>query len=211
MLFAVVEIHLHIGDRKSAIGAGRTSGLHALFHRWHEDTIHVVADQRLGEDHAAIRWERLDAHPNLGKLPRAAGLFLVAVFRFAAATDGGAVGNPRLDELHIHVEAALEFLGDDLELQPALAGNNGLPDLRLEVIIKRGILLAQCGESFAELVEIRLGLGDQRPAGVGRREFDDRQCDLAAGGAKRVAGAGGAKFHHRADIAGMQRRHRLAG
>ena len=50
----------------------------------------------------------------------------MAVLRVALALDGLAIGNARLDQLDLHVEAAFELLGDDLELQLALAGNNRL-------------------------------------------------------------------------------------
>jgi hypothetical protein len=167
VLFAIVEIHFHIGDREAAVGAGGAGGLHAFFHRWHEHAVHVAAHQRLGEDHAAIGWQRFDAHPNLGELPGAAGLFLVAVFRFAAAADGRAVGNPRLDEFHIHVEAALEFLGDDLELQPALAGNNRLPDLRLEVKSKVGSSSRSAESPSPSLLRSDLDLATSAPRVLG--------------------------------------------
>ena len=53
------------------------------FHRRHKDAVHVLAGQRFGEFDAGIARQRLDLHPDLGKLPRAAGLFLVAVFGIA--------------------------------------------------------------------------------------------------------------------------------
>ncbi len=190
MLFAIVEIHLHVGDGESAVGAGGAGGLHALFDGRHEHAVHVAADQRLREHHAAFRRQRLDAHPHLGELAGAAGLFLVPVFGLAAPGNGGPIGNPRLDQIHLHIEAPFEFLRHDLELQLALAGNNRLADLRIEVIIEGRVLLAQGGEALAEFVQVRPRFGDQRAAGVRRGKIHGLQRDLACGGAQRVAGRG---------------------
>jgi hypothetical protein len=61
------------------------------------------------------------------------------------AGNGRTVGNPWFHQLDIHIEAALEFLGHDLELQPSLAGDDRLADRRIEVEIKCRVLFTQGG------------------------------------------------------------------
>ena len=79
MHLAVVKINLHVrhaaaGD--DALGAGL---IHALLDGRHEIAVHVLANERVGELHSGIARPGFDAHPDLGELSRAAGLFFVAI------------------------------------------------------------------------------------------------------------------------------------
>ena len=124
--FAVVKVDLHVHHAvagEDAVGAGAVD---SLFHGRHEHTIHVLADQGLGELHPVITWCGLEAHPHLGELAGAAALLFVPVLCRAVVPDGFAEGNLRGGQLHLNVEPFLDSLHGHLQMQFALAGNDRL-------------------------------------------------------------------------------------
>jgi hypothetical protein len=79
----------------------RAGGHDAFLDGGDEDAVDVLAGEGFGEFDAAVAFLGFDAHPDFGELAGAAGLFLVAVFGFAAAFDGFAVGDFGFDEVEI--------------------------------------------------------------------------------------------------------------
>ena len=80
MHFAVVKINLYIHHAvtgKNTLGAGL---LRALLDGRHERAVHVLSDERIGELQSRVARFGFDAHPDFGKLARAAGLLFMAVF-----------------------------------------------------------------------------------------------------------------------------------
>ena len=110
---AVVKINLHVGHAAAGENALVANLRHAFLDRRHKVAVHVLADERLGELHAAVARPGFDAHPDFGKLARAAGLLLVAVFGIAFAADGFAVFHARRFEVHVDVVPAAQAVGDD--------------------------------------------------------------------------------------------------
>ena len=77
-----------------------------------------------------------DAHPHLGKLAGAAALFLVPVLGLTVVSDGFAEGNLRGGQIHLDVEPFLDALHGHLQVQFALAGDDGLVQLGVDVILE---------------------------------------------------------------------------
>ena len=134
--FAVVKVDLHVhhavaGD--DAVGAGAVD---AFLHGGHEHAVHILADEGVSEFHTMVAWCGLDAQPHLGELAGAAALFFVTVLCLAVVPDGFAEGNLWGGQLDLDVEPFLDPLHGHLQVQLALAGDDGLVQLRVDVILE---------------------------------------------------------------------------
>src|SRR4051812_49319668 len=109
--FAVVEINLHVDDPITRDDPLLARLVHAFFHGRHESAVDVLAHERLLELQAGVARLRLDAHPDLGELARAAGLLFVAILGLAFRLDRFAIPHARLREFDVHAVAAAQALG----------------------------------------------------------------------------------------------------
>ena len=134
--FAVIKVDLHVdhavaGD--DAVGAGAVD---AFLHGGHEHAVHILADEGVGEFHTMVAWCGLDAQPHLGELAGAAALFFVTVLCLAVVPDGFAEGNLWGGQLDLDIEPFLDPLHGHLQVQLALAGDDGLVQLGVDVILE---------------------------------------------------------------------------
>ena len=99
-----------------------TAGMYSLRHRAADD-----ACSRTRCPRCAAVGSNSDLH--LGILARAAGLLLVGVDLGVRLADGLAIGHLRRADVGIHAILATQPVDDDLEMQLAHAGQDGLPGL----------------------------------------------------------------------------------
>ena len=88
----------------------------------------------------------------------AAGLAHEAAFGFDFAANGLAIGDLRLADRGVHFELAQQAIDDNLQMQLAHPGDQGLPGLRVAVDAEGRIFLGQLVERLAQLVLVGLGL-----------------------------------------------------
>lgn len=145
VLFAVIKIDQHIGHRTAgqhALGAGFA---YTFLHGRDKTTADILPHERFSKHDAAVARERFHAQPNLGEYAGAAGLFFVTMARFTGFLNGLAIGNPRFLQFHRHAIFILQSLGNDPQMQFALAGQDRLAALGVDAIHERRILLVQGG------------------------------------------------------------------
>ena len=94
-------------------------------------------------------------------------------FDLGAGTDGLAVGNLRRTDIGLDLELAPHAINDDIEVQLAHTGDDGLTGLFVGVHAERRIFLRQTTERDAHLLLVALGLGLDR-------DRDDRLRELHA-------------------------------
>src|SRR5215207_7553025 len=88
--------------------------------------------------------EGLDADLNLGELARATGLLLVGVVRaLDNLADRLAVGHLGLADVGLDVELAAHAVDQDLQVELAHAGDDGLTGLLVQADLERRVLLGQ--------------------------------------------------------------------
>ena len=139
---------------------------------------------------AAARAEGLHLDGDLGELAGAARLLLVGVGHLVDRLgDGLAVGDLGLAHGGIDPELAQHPVDDDLEVQLAHAGDDGLAGVLIGADLEGGVLLGQRLERLAHLLLVDLGLGLDRHVDDRLREDELLQRDLAARRRQRVAGA----------------------
>src|SRR5919112_271561 len=173
----------------------RVAGEDAVLHR----VLHALVDRRdvLPRDAAtgdlvlelvgrAVGRDRegLDADLDLGELARATGLLLVRVVRaLDGLADRLAVGHLRLADVGLDVELAAHAVDQDLQVELAHAGDDGLTGLLVEADLERRVLLGELLDGRAQLLLVALGLrldghrDDRR--GEGHRLQDDRVLRVA--------------------------------
>ena len=134
--FAVVKVDLDIHHAVAGEDAVCGGAVNALLDGGHEYSVDILANKGLGEFDAVVAGSRLDAHPHFGELAGASTLFLVAVLGLTVAADGFAERNLRGGEFHLDVETFLDALHGDLQVQLALAGDDGLVKLGVDVVLE---------------------------------------------------------------------------
>ena len=104
--------------------------------------------------------QRLEGHLHLGVLARATGLLLVGVVELLdGATDRLAVGHLRLADVGLDLELATHAVHEDVEVELAHAGDDGLAGLLVVVDLEGRVLLGELLDRRAELLLVALGLG----------------------------------------------------
>ena len=107
----------------------------------------------------ALAGVRLERDLDDGELAGATGLLDVAVLdRLDRLGDRLAVGHLRLADGGVDVELAHHAVDEDLEVQLAHAGDDGLAGLLVGADAERRVLVGQRLERLAELVLVVLGL-----------------------------------------------------
>ncbi len=125
----------------------------------------------------------------------------MAILGFGAALDGFAITNARFGEFDFDFVAALQALRDDLQVQFALAGDNGLVQLGIDLVKEGGIFVVQRGQAGGDLVFLTLGVKLERGMNIGSGILHFRQDDRIFGSAERVAGVGVLKLDEGANVA----------
>ncbi len=133
MHLAVVKINLHIHDPIACQDALTARVVDAFFHGRHEHTIHILADQRVGELQAGVARPGFNTHPDFGELAGATGLFLVTILRVGARFDGFAVADFRFDQFDIDFVPAFQAVHHHAQMQIALGGDHCLVQLRVHM------------------------------------------------------------------------------
>src|SRR5215210_4340057 len=128
----------------------------------------------------------LDADLDLGELARTTGLLLVGVVDLLdRLADRLAVGHLRLADVGLDVELALHPIDEDLQVELAHAGDDGLAGLLVEADLERRVLLGEFLDRRAQLllVALRLRLDGHRDdrRREGHRLQDHRLLRVAEG------------------------------
>ena len=135
-------------------------------------------------------------------LAAAAGLADELAFGVHALPDGLAVGHHGLAHVGLDLELAHHAVDDDLKVQFAHAGDDGLVGLGIGLDLEGGIFLGQAAQGDAHLLLVGLGLGLDGHLDHGIREvhgLEDHGVVLVADG---LAGEHILEAHGGADVAG---------
>jgi hypothetical protein len=116
---------------------------------------------------------------------------------------GLTVGDLRLADVAVDVELTTETVDDDLEVQLAHAGDDGLAGLLVGVDLEGRVLLGELGEADAHLVLLGLGLRLDRDVDDGVGELDGLEDDGVSLVAQRVTGTRVLETHGCDDVAGV--------
>ena len=95
-------------------------------------------------------------------------------------TSGLAVGNLGLTNVSVNLELTEQTVDDDLEVQLAHAGDDGLAGLVVGGHLEGRVLLGELGQSQGHLVLLGLGLGLDGNVDNGLSELDLLEDDLLA-------------------------------
>ena len=150
-------------------------------------------------------FERFDANPHLRRVMRALDHPAALADRLGRPGDRFAVADARLVDLHVQLEIAQQPVLNHFQVQLAHAADERLAGFRVFFGAERGILLAQHGQRFAELLAVvgALRLDGHRDDRLGK--LDRRQQDRLARVAQRVARDRVAQADHADDVAGPGR------
>ena len=124
----------------------------------------------------------------VAELTAPAGLLLVTALRARFLADRLQVGNPRLVQLDLDVEAALQTVDGNLDVDLREPGQQLLARLRIATHLDRRILLTEPAQSGCHLFFVALRLRRDGEAHHGLREADVGQLDLPLGVQQHVAG-----------------------
>lgn len=117
-------------------------------------------------------------------------------------TSGLAVGNLGLTNVSVNLELTEQTVNDDLEVQLAHAGDDGLAGLVVGRHREGRVLLGELSQSQGHLVLLGLGLGLDGNVDNGLGELDLLEDDLLALGAQGVTGGGVLEADASDDVAG---------
>ena len=113
------------------------------------------------------------------------------------------VGNLRGAHVGLHLELTQQTVDDDLQMELAHAGDDGLAGLLVGIGAEGGVLLSQLCQRDAHLLLAGLGLRLDGHADNGLGELHDLQDNRMLLVAERVAGGGVLQAHSRGDVAGV--------
>src|SRR5690606_475987 len=174
----------------------REAGEHAVLHRFldalagsgHVLLRHHAADDRALVDEAATALHRLHLDDDVAVLAAATGLADELAFLLDRLADGLAVGDLRLADVGLDVGLAPDAVNDDVQVQLAHAGNDGLAGLLVGADAERRILLRQTAQGDTHLLLVGLGLRLDGHRDDRLREHHPLQGDDIVDVAQRVAG-----------------------
>ena len=119
-----------------------------------------------------------------------------------SVTAGLTVGDLGLAHVAVNVELATQTVDDDLEVQLAHAGDDGLTGLLVGVDLEGRVLLGELGEANGHLVLLGLGLGLDGDVDDGVGELDGLEDDRVGLVAEGVTGGGVLHADAGDDVAG---------
>ena len=117
--------------------------------------------------------------------------------------DGLLVGHLGCAHVGLHLVLPEQTVHDDLQVELAHAGDDGLAGLLVGVGLEGGVLLGQLHEGHAHLFLAGLGLGLDGHPDDGLGELHGLQNDGGLVVAQGVAGGGVLQTHHGGDVAGV--------
>ncbi len=129
------------------------------------------------------------------------GLFNVLTLRLRLPANRFAIGDLRAPDGRLYAKLAHHAVNNDLQVQFAHPGNDGLSGVRIAVHAERRIFLRQLLHGVAELVLIGLGLGLDGDRNNGCRKYDVLENDRFRFIAQRVPCRHTLQSHARSDIA----------
>src|SRR5690606_13254343 len=156
--------------------------LHAALYR--QDTLpqHRAALDGVGELEALAGLVRFELDPDVTVLTAAARLLDELPFDgVAGLADGFAVRHLRCADVALDVELALHAVNDDLQVQLAHTGDDGLTGLLVGTHAERRVFLRQAVEGDAHLLLVALGLRLDGDVNHRIREFHALQDDRVVG------------------------------
>ena len=202
-MFLAIEDHgLHVHHRETGDHALRQHGLYALVDGGQEGT-----GDRTAEDLrfvlVAVAGVGFQAQADFGELARAAGLFLVAVGRLAAARDGLLVGHAGHPRVEVDPQAFRPADGQ-VHVRLAHALQNRLARVAVVAPAQGGVGARQIGQDGAHARAVRLGARRDGHHVERRRQVRTGDPQLRVPGAERVAGARVAEFGNDPHVAAVQ-------
>ena len=152
---------------------------------------------------AGVALLRLEGDLHLGVLARAARLLLVGVGLGVRLRDRLAIGDLRRADVGVHAVFAAQAVDDDLQVQLAHAGQDGLAGLLVGLQPQRGILAGQLLQAERHLLDALLGLRLDGDVDDRHREGHALQHDRVGRVGQGVARAGVLQAHEGGDVAGV--------
>ena len=206
MVAAVVERNLHIHHLVTREYAALHRFLDALV-----DRLDVLLGNRSALDVvrelvALARLVRLNTNLRVAVVARTAGLANVLALRLGVPTDGLAIVHLRLADIGLDLVLAHHAVDDDLQVQLAHAGDDGLAGVDVRPHIERRVFLRELGQRHAHLFLVGLGLRLNRNLDNRFRKVDRLQHHRVALVANGVAGDKVLQSNRRADVAGQDLR-----
>ena len=197
---------LDVDDRVASDDAALESLLDALVDRGDVLLRDDTADDGVDELVALAGLLRLEVDDGVTVLTTTTGLANeLAVDVLNGLASGLTVGDLRLAHVAVNVELALQAVDDDLEVQLAHAGDDGLTGLLIRVNLEGRVFLGELGETNAHLVLLGLGLGLDGDVDDRVSELDGLEDDGVSLVAQGVTGGGGLEAHGSDDVAGGAR------
>ena len=181
--------------------AGEAALAQALFNGREIVLRHGAAEHGLLKDHILLLALGLEGDDHVAELTAAAGLLLIAAPLLHLGADLLTVSNTGSRQLRLHAEAALELGAQDIDLDIAGAGNDGLVGLGVVGDMEGGILLIELVEAGAHLLHFLLDLGGNGPLIAGGGILDALQNHHVLGIAQGVAGLDPVHLADGADVA----------
>ena len=212
MHLAVSDGGLDAHDRE----AGENTGLHGLLDTGLDGADEFGGDVAAGdlilelEGLALGGVERLEVHQDLCELAGTTGLLLVRVFLVHdGLADRLAVCNLRVTDVALHLEFTTHTVDDDVELQLAHAGDQGLAGLFVGLHLEGRILVGQLRQSDAHLLLVGLGLRLHGHLDHRIREGHGFEGDRGLLVAQGITGGDVLQTHEGVDVAGFGGIHRV--
>ena len=145
MIGSVINSSVNANHRISAEGAG----LHGLLNTF-SDRRDIFLRNRAADDRGvkliellSVRIHRFELHFAVAILSTAAGLLYILVLLIHRFGEGFLVSNLRCTDIRLDMELTKQTVHDDLKVQLAHAGNDGLPGLLVCVCAERRIFLRE--------------------------------------------------------------------
>ena len=199
----VDERGLDVDDLIAAEDAGLHRTLDTLIH-----TGDILLGDRAAVDvvHELVALAGLvgfDGELDVRELAAAAGLAHKARVDGGGLGDGLLVGDLGLADVGLDLELTQQPVDDDLQVQLAHAGDDGLTGLLVGVGLEGRVFLGELREGYGHLLLAGLGLWLDGDADDRLRELHVLQDDLVLVVAERVAGGGVLQADGRGDVAGV--------
>ena len=202
---AVYERGLHVDDLVAAEDAGLHGALDALVHAGDIFLRYRAAVDVVHELIALAGLVGLNGELDVRELAAAAGLAHEARVDGGGLGDGFLVGDLGLADVRLDLELAQQPVDDNLEVQLAHAGDDGLARLLVGIGLEGRVLLGELREGDGHLLLAGLGLRLYGDADNRLGELHVLEHYLVLVVAERVAGGGVLQADGRGDVAGVRR------
>ena len=203
MIGTIINGNLDIDHRITSYNTVFESCFYAGLDRVDEFLRNNAANDSIFEFEAFARFHRFKTQPAVTVLAVAAGLTDELTFGFNGFTDGFTVSNLRFAYGAVYVKFTSHTIDNDVEVEFAHAGDDGLVGFRIGVYFEGRIFFCQSLKSIAHLFLVSFGLWFNSNGNDRIREFhffeDDRMIYIAEG----IAGGDILEADCCSDIAGV--------